>query len=97
MFSNGVTTEVGENNIHFCGALLYGGECIQDMVVRFRGIANPVHGECLRERRSSMRHGAVLMGVSHHSDIPRVRSVPFDLPPPDPTVEGLRYSVPRGH
>jgi hypothetical protein len=66
------------------------------MVVRVWGLTNSLSGQCLRERRSSMYNGAVLVALSHDCYFPGVRSLPSDLPPPDLTAAGLCIGLPGG-
>ena len=89
-------TEVAEDPIRVCGAMLRGGECIQDMVVRIRSLTDTLPGERVRERCGGVHVGTVLLAVPNHGDLPGVRPVPSDLPPPDPTAAGLRKFLPRG-
>jgi len=75
----------------FCG-----GVCIQDMVVRVWSVTNPVSGERVRERCGGVYIGTVFMAVPYHSGFSGMRSVPSDLPSPNPPTARLREVLPRG-
>ena len=66
------------------------------MVVRIWGLTNSLHGKCLRERRSSVHNGDLLVALSHYRYFPGVHPVPSDLLPPDPTATRLRINIPSG-
>lgn len=91
-----ICAEIAETSLRLCRPLLRGRECVQDMVVRVWGLTNSLSGQCLRERRSSMYNGAVLVALSHDCCFPRVRSLPSHLPPPDLAAAGLCISLPGG-
>jgi len=75
----------------FCG-----GVCIQDMVVRVWSLTDPVSGERVRERCGGVYFGTVFVAVPYHSDFSGMRSVPSDLPSPNPPTARLRGILPRG-
>lgn len=88
--------EVSEDPFGVCGAMFCGRVCIQDMVVRIRSLTDPLLRKRVRERCGGVHTGTVVLAVPNHGDLPSVRSVPFDLPPPDPAAARLREILPRG-
>lgn len=73
-----------------------GRVCIQDMVVHIRSPTDPLLRERVRERCGGVHTRTVVVAVPNHGDLPGVRSVPSDLPPPDPAALRLRKVLPRG-
>lgn len=88
--------EVSEDPFGVCGAMFRGRVCIQDMVVRIRSLTDPLLRKRVRERCGGVHTRTVVVAVPNHGDLPGVRSVPSDLPPPDPAALRLRKVLPRG-
>lgn len=90
-----VPAEITEAVIYLRVTLLCHGVCIQDLVVRLWCHSHSLLGQCYSEWRCSMFHGTVLMALPDGGLLPCVRSLPFDLLPPDPPVTGFCSSLPN--
>lgn len=88
-----IDAEVNEDPPHLRPPLFRRRERIQNLVVLLRCLSDPLLGQRVRERRSSMHHGALLMALPDGGVFPGVHPLPSDMLPANPTVARLRSGV----